>query len=404
MSYLLAEGGAKRLPLADRGADFVSGSPPCCDAVAAGVPGESGPAPGPSSHRPDEIADRAPGIRDRVAGYLLIRGDARRMPLADKSMHCCVTSPPYFRLRDYGVDGQVGRERTPDEYVATMVEAFREVRRVLRPDGVLFLVLGDTYDRGSLLGIPDRVAQALRADGWRWRDRIIWAKAEMAGNELRGSSMPGSQRDRCTSAYEVVLHLDRGRGSYFDGDGVRAAGGAMLRNVWRINTESNPLSHFALMPLELAERCIRLGTSERGCCPECLAPWRRVVDKERVPTRPGRNSKVYEDPVGSPYRLHNGSVIGNRDPKRHTTVTHTVGWAPSCRCGVDRTVPCKVLDPFGGLSTTAVVAVALGRIAVTIERNHEYCVTALRWIERPHAPATRPQDPEESLPLFDRQA
>jgi DNA modification methylase len=374
------------------------------DAVAAGVPGESGPAPAPSSHRPDEIADRVPGIRDAAAGSRVIEGDARQIlpTLESESVHCGLTSPPYLWQRDYGVVGQIGWEDTPDEYVANLVEVFHETKRILRPDGTLFIVLGDIYDRGSLLGIPDRVARALVQDGWRWRDRIIWAKAEMVGDVLEGSCMPGSQEDRCTSAYEVVLHLDRGEGSYFDRDGVRADSGAILRNVWRINTESNPAAHFALMPLELARRCVMLGTSEAGCCPRCLTPWRRVVKKERVPTRPGRGSKVYVDPVGSPYATHKGSVIGNRDPKRHTTVTHTVGWEPACRCGVDATVPCRVLDPFGGLSTTAVAAVALGRVGITIELNPEYCAKALRRLERPHAPAPRPADPHESLPLFDR--
>jgi site-specific DNA-methyltransferase (adenine-specific) len=346
-------------------------------------PPEAGSSP---PYRPDSAV-----IRDPAAGYQVIQGDARRIlpTLAAESVHCCLTSPPYFRQRDYGVDGQIGRERTPKEYVANLVEVFREVGRVLRPDGTLFVVLGDTYRRRNLLGIPDRVARALKADGWRWRDRIIWAKAEMVGDVLEGSCMPGSQQGRCTSSYEIILHLAREERSYFDGDGVRADSGAKLRNVWRINTESNPLGHFALMPRELAERCIRLGTSERGCCPRCLAPWRRLVDKERVPTRPGHGSKVYADPAGSPYARHNGSVIGNRDPQRHVTVVHPVGWEPSCRCGTSETVPCRVLDPFGGLSTTAVVAAALGRVGITIELNPEYCKEALRRIRGPHAPAAR---------------
>jgi hypothetical protein len=92
------------------------------------------------------------------------------------------------------------------------------------------------------------------------------------------------------------------------------------------------------------------------------------------------------DPPGSPYAEHNGDIVGNRDPKRHTTVIKTVGWGPGCRCGLDHTVPCRVLDPFGGLSTTAVAAAALGRAATTIELNPAYCEQALRRIERPHAP------------------
>jgi DNA modification methylase len=320
------------------------------------------------------------GSSPPAADCQVLQGDAREVlpTLKAGSAHCCLTSPPYFRHRDYGVDGQIGRERTPKEYVANLVEVFHGVARVLRPDGTLFVVLGDTYHKGSKLGIPDRVARALRRDGWRWRSSIIWAKAEMIGDELKGGCMPGSQRDRCTSAYETVLHLDRGKGSYFDGEGVRSESGAMMRDVWRINTESNPLGHFALMPRELAERCIRLGTSERGCCPACGAPWRRLVERERVPTRPGHNSKVYVDPVGSPYARHNGDVIGNRDPRRHTTVVRTIGWEPTCRCGIADPRPCRVLDPFGGLSTTAVVAAALGRVGITIELNPEYCERAIR--------------------------
>jgi DNA modification methylase len=327
------------------------------------------------------------GIRDPAAGCRAIHGDSRLMlaTLDAGSDHSCLTSPPYFGQRDYGVEGQIGLERTVKEYIANLVEVFHEVKRILRPDGTLFIVIGDTYRHGSLLGIPDRVARALVRDGWRWRDRIVWAKAEMDGDELRGSCMPGSQEDRCTSAYEVVLHLDRGKGSYFDIYGQLAISGAKPRNVWRINTESNPLRHFALMPRELAERCIRLGTSDRGCCPACGSPWRRVVEKERIPTRPGLNSKInrassHED---SPYHGHHGIVIGNRDRNRHTTVYRTVGWEPGCGCGLDRTVPCRVLDPFGGLSTTAVVAASLGRVGITIELNPEYHADALRRIGDP---------------------
>src|SRR5262249_29871428 len=138
-----------------------------------------------------------------------LEGDARDIlpTLPAGSFHGVVTSPPYFRLRDYGVLGQIGRERTPREYVANLVEVFREVRRVLRPDGPLFIVLGDTYRRGSPLGIPDRVARALRRDGWHWRDSIIWSKARMVGDVLKGGCMPGSQKGRCTRSYETVLQL-----------------------------------------------------------------------------------------------------------------------------------------------------------------------------------------------------
>jgi hypothetical protein len=197
--------------------------------------------------------------------------------------------------------------------------------------------------------------------------------------------MPGSQTDRCTPCYEVVLQFARSRQYYFDIYDEQTSSGCTLRNVWRINidTSPNPLHHYARMPRELAERCIRLGTSARGCCPACLAPWRRVVEKYQEPTRPGLGSKVnrassHED---SPYHGHNGMVVGNRDPMRHTTVYRTVGWKPGCSCGVDHAVPCRVLDPFGGLSTTAVAALALGRSATTIELNPDYHAAAVRRVE-----------------------
>ena len=165
----------------------------------------------------------------------ILTGDCRDVlrTLPDDSVHCCVTSPPYFGLRDYGVDGQMGLEATPDEYIAGMVEVFREVRRVLRDDGTLWLNIGDSYANdgkwgGStggkatkalhgatgigrrktttglkpkdLIGIPWMLAFALRADGWYLRQDIIWAKP---------NPMPESVRDRCTKAHEYLFLLSK---------------------------------------------------------------------------------------------------------------------------------------------------------------------------------------------------
>jgi DNA modification methylase len=313
----------------------------------------------------------------------LIPGGSREvLPTLDAgSGHCCITSPAYYRQRDYGHPDQVGRERTSKEYIASLAEVFHEVARVLRPDATAFIVMGDTYHKGSKLGLPDRLARTLKRDGWRWRGSIIAAKAIMMGEDLRGSCMPGSQRDRCTSAYEVVLHMDRGRGSFFDGLGQRSSSGAMYRDVWLINTEPSPLPHFALMATELARRLIRLGTSE-GCCPRCGSPWHRLVEKERRATRSGLGSKVYVDPVASPYARHSGSVIGNRDPLRHTTIITPVGWAPTCSCGIDEVVPATVVDPFAGLATTGLVAAELGRSSIMIELNPEYVEQARLRLEK----------------------
>jgi site-specific DNA-methyltransferase (adenine-specific) len=354
------------------------------DADGAGVLEGSGSAAGSSSVRSDGAAD---GIRASAASRRIIPGDARwALPaLADESVQCSITSPPYFGLRDCGHPDQIGLERTVKEYLGHLVEVFREVRRILRPDGVVWINLGDRYHRThGLLGIPDIVARALVRDGWFWMDRIVWAKAVMKGDELKGHCMTGSQRNRCTTSHEVVLMFVKSRKYYFDIHGERSASGATLRSVWEIAIEPNPGGHFALMPIKLAERCIKLATSEKGCCPVCLAPWRRLVEREQFATRTGENSSgvnrasSHED---SPYHDHRGQVIGNRDPLRLASVYHTVGWEPTCTCGVAETMPCTVLDPFAGLATTAIAAASLGRSSIMIELNPEYCEDGRRRLE-----------------------
>src|SRR5690606_12698612 len=160
----------------------------------------------------------------------------RPWPYADGSVQCVVTSPPYFGLRDYGVAGQLGLEKTPQEYVEKMVKVFREVWRVLKDDGVLWLNLGDSYapnwssirphggggiiDEGrgrwksipglkpkNLIGMPWRVAFALQADGWYLRQDIIWAKP---------NPLPESVRDRCTKSHEYIFLLTKSSRYYFD--------------------------------------------------------------------------------------------------------------------------------------------------------------------------------------------
>jgi DNA modification methylase len=178
----------------------------------------------------------------------IIHGDNRATlaTLPERSFHCCVTSPPYWGLRDYGVDGQIGMEGTPDDFVSSMRATFAGVWRVLRDDGVLWLNLGDTYHQGrgarggrddkypdgrhrsgvalpnervieglkpkDLVGIPWRVAFALQEDGWYLRDAIIWHKP---------APMPGSQRDRCTASYEFIFQLTKSRRYFFDLDAIK---------------------------------------------------------------------------------------------------------------------------------------------------------------------------------------
>lgn len=181
---------------------------------------------------------------------MIINANALAIPLADNSVQCAVTSPPYYGLRDYGIPGQLGLEPTPDEYVDNMVAVFREVRRVLRPDGVCWLNLGDSYAGGAkkgdtegakqktnkgatwggndelamhkahieglkpkdLIGIPWRVAFALQADGWWLRSEIIWAKP---------NPMPESVTDRPTKSHEQIFLLTKSARYYYDADAVR---------------------------------------------------------------------------------------------------------------------------------------------------------------------------------------
>ena len=377
--------------------------------------------------------------------YLIGLGDARRIPLADGSVHCVVTSPPYFGLRDYGTKGQIGLEETPDAYVAEMVAVFREVQRVLRDDGTCWLNLGDSYATGAgkvgerpgggvqgdnwkgattspnrmplpglkpkdLIGIPWRVAFALQSDGWYLRQDIIWAKP---------NPMPESVTDRCTKAHEYVFLLTKRPRYYYDAEAVKEASAYSgppkpgkqaqtaytglavhsgqlgtsldsrnLRSVWSIATTPYPGAHFATMPPELARRCIRAGTSARGCCPACGAPWVRVVEKDRVPTRPGVGSKVHG---------LDADVIGNRDPQRHVKRGET--WAPSCQCPDAPPVPCVVFDPFNGAGTTGMVATQEGRRYVGFDLSPDYITQARRRIADGLRPVSRLDGPTTAEPL-----
>ena len=224
---------------------------------------------------------------------MLLIGDALDTlhTLKAQSVHCCVTSPPYWGLRDYGHDGQIGLEATPQEYVAKMVEVFREVRRVLVCDGSLWLNLGDCYEDKNLVGIPWRVALALQADGWYLRSDIIWHKP---------NPMPESVTDRPTRAHEYIFLLTKSRSYYYDADAIRepavregsgnkerkvsAEGerqrrnthlgssipwtndgtGRNRRDVWTINSKPYSGAHFAVFPPTLIKPCILAGCPVGG--------------------------------------------------------------------------------------------------------------------------------------------
>lgn len=392
-------------------------------------------------------------------------GDCRDVlrTMAAGSVHCCVTSPPYWGLRDYGVDGQLGLERTPEEYVANILSVFREVRRVLRDDGTVWLNLGDSYaaarggtarpaeslaggvggqDLGNtdslrgrkngyqahrdpkahglkhkdMVGIPWRVALALQADGWWLRSDIIWAKP---------NPMPESVTDRPTRSHEYVFLLTKAEQYYYDAaaisepavyagearwnpgtnglggedcntgrstrrfkqdghgrrhegfnaryfDGEPAAATRTSRTVWNIATQPYKEAHFATFPVALAERCILAGTSAKGCCAECGAPWERQIDVEYVKSPAHGAGSV----VGRHYETGANGWDGAGLPRVNKQTT-TTGWQPTCDHDAPF-VPCTVLDPFAGAGTTGVAGLRNRRKFVGVELNQKYVRMARR--------------------------
>ena len=314
--------------------------------------------------------------------------------LPEGSAQCCVTSPPYFGLRDYGHAGQIGLEMTPDAYVAEMVAVFRAVRRVLADDGTLWLNLGDSYaaDRGhqvpdskhtdvgnrkgmkaaslgakvkDLLGIPWRVAFALQADGWFLRSDIIWHKP---------NPMPESVTDRPTKAHEYVFLLTKSARYYYDA-------GAIAEPVARVWDERNgPVGRNGLSVEHggqrnpqtgagLTERNARsvwsieaTGNRERECI-AILSSDLSIPDKwEAIKTMmSGAQSDVWR--------------VATQPFKGAHFATMPPGLAE--RCIKAGTKPSDtVLDPFGGAGTTGLVADRLGRDAVLCELNPAYAALA----------------------------
>jgi DNA modification methylase len=438
--------------------------------------------------------------------------------LPDRSVHMVCTSPPYLGLRDYGIPpqiwdadpgcehefiktgfcsrcgawrGSLGLEPNLEFYVKHLVDIFREVKRVLRDDGTLWLNLGDSYasgkgtcynpgggdgslaayhtkkregiyplDRGNistlraqglkpkdLMMMPARVAVALQADGWWIRSDIIWHKR---------NCMPGSQNDRPTTSHEHIFLLSKSHRYFYDDEAVkeicngtahdrghgvnpkaekvpsnwdslpghheafhregrtrkvgknsrmhvdrdpahqtesairskqnRSFSEAVrkvvttrkMRDVWTMATVAFKDAHFATFPPELPEKCIRAGTSEKGCCPECGAPWKRIVEKKKVP----RDEMPKDDPRYSPNRyienkyadeLREGYECGMYSESK------TIGWKPTCEHGHEP-IPCTVLDIFGGSGTVGEVARNLGRRFILIDLNENYIDMQVRRV------------------------
>jgi DNA modification methylase len=280
------------------------------------------------------------------------------------SVHCCVTSPPYWGLRDYGVDGQIGLEETPEEYVEKMVEVFREVKRVLRDDGTLWLNLGDSYNGQSpnrtgdngysdgrsnrdkrfsvggvaglkpkdLVGIPWRVAFALQADGWYLRSDIIWHKP---------NPMPEGVTDRPTKAHEYIFLLSKKERYYYDAEAIR-------------------------------EEC-RTGVTLTGYDYEQqkakTAGWTGPDRTGRMARKPGSGANGFNNPAGRNKRSV-WTVATKPYAEAHFATFPPKLIQPCIKAGCPKGG--MVLDPFGGAGTTGLVVDGVERDCILIELNEEY--------------------------------
>jgi len=334
-------------------------------------------------------------------------GDATaqlRQRVPSNSVDCVITSPPYFLLRDYGASSQIGLEPRVEDWVQALALVFREIARVLKPSGSLWLNLGDSYSRHSkygapeksLLLAPERLLLRLSADGWIVRNKAVWAKA---------NPMPTSVSDRLNTTYDNVYFLVRSPRYFFDLDSIRVphvstgarrassapssppswagplAGtqGGLRRarpkgqpghylgknpgDVWRLPTQPYRGAHFATFPEKLVELPLLAGCPERICL-VCGIPWRA-------------RSQV----VGPHQRTAGRSGLIRRYPHRWQTVRKPGDLIPQCKCE-GPWKPGLVLDPFFGTGTVAVVAKRLARDWLGIELNPDYARLAQERIEK----------------------
>ena len=352
-------------------------------------------------------------------GVRLLLGDCieRMGDLPDASVNCCVTSPPYWGLRDYGHEGQIGLEKTPEEYVARMVEVFREVRRVLRDDGTLWLNLGDSYsgswgnyggqNRGKgtqrqintgsmadqkayaglenwrppttnvsgckakdLVGIPWMVAFALRADGWYLRQDIIWHKP---------NPMPESVTDRCTKSHEYIFLLSKSARYYYDAEAVK-------EDAVADHPPGNVSPHKYADQNINANGSYRMGTGLTAYAQKQRARGGKNAFRGQGSNRDAGNGHANRDgrdmaEVGSGETRNRRSVW--------TVATKPFKGAHFATFPTDLIEPCiiagcpeggTVLDPFNGSGTTGEVAVKHGRRYVGCELNPDYVALSLKRI------------------------
>ncbi len=324
--------------------------------------------------------------------------------LPDKSIPCCVTSPPYWALRDYNVEGQIGLEKTPEEYIEVMVKIFQEVKRVLKDDGTLWLNIGDTYsgsykgkkdkskhpqdtNKGSrnninltyfssnkhkpkdLIGIPWMLAFALKADGWYLRQDIIWNKP---------NPMPESVTDRCTKSHEYIFLLSKSKKYYYDASSIKTkiADATVLRMLQQIDSQKGS---------------DRIPGKTNGRM-KAVGPGRNV--RKGIDIKGGNQGNELGIPAmainGNGVKGHSGyfdkegNIIGDGSANKKSVWTVTArpfkeahfATFPEALIVDCIKAGCRengiVLDPFMGAGTTALVARKLNRNYIGFELNESY--------------------------------
>lgn len=367
---------------------------------------------------------------DCVEKFLLLHGDAKSMlsKFPDNTFHTAVTSPPYWKQRDYFAKGQLGQEATPEEFIENLVDICKEVKRVLRKDGTFWLNIGDSYntssgfcrgtkgwkrkgrDKGSadkkaikhpyvkkkeLFGVPWMLAISLQKDGWYLRCDIIWEKS---------NPMPDGAKDRPTRGHEYLFLLSKSPQYFYDyyrvledteekPDGVQSFGARNQkgtyrmdqersfqhygkrnkRSVWTTSVSSFQGDHFATYPPQLIEPCIMASTSEYGCCVKCGTPWSRQFEKVEVGVDPKMDKGLKKRKSESVnYFEDECPTIEEEKETEYSLELVSKGWEKGCKCKTDEVTSCLVLDPFSGTGTTGEVALKHGQRYVGIELNKKY--------------------------------
>ena len=325
-----------------------------------------------------------------------LHADARSIPLPSSSVDLIVTSPPYWRKRDYGFQEQIGQESTPAEFAKHMIDALTEWGRLLTNSGSIFLNIGDSYWNRTLAGIPGRIESGAIDNGWSVRNRIIWAKE---------GGMPDPAKNRLAGRHEYILHLTKAKKNdyYYDivGYSERFGNGANPGDVWHIPLVRNMGRHLAPYPEEIVERAIYLACPP-SVCTVCGFVPRRVIERTAIldPNRPQARramelakqhglTKAHIAAIqahgisdtGKAMLVQNGTgrnsdtvkqlaaeakaVLGGYFREFTFAKKSTVGWT-KCNCGADFR-PGNVLDPFMGTGTTLRVAQRLGRSAIGVD-------------------------------------